>query len=240
MKIGIIECGKNREEWMEHGAFGTWFPPLLELAETELTYDVYNAMDGDLPGDVRSCDAWLLTGSPASAYDDTPWQKDLSDFLDQVIAQDVPIIGICYGHQHLHHQLGGKVEPGADWGVGVHQYDVTEAPDWMSPELAEQSRDGFELVALHKDQVTQVAPDTTVLAQSAFCPVAASTIGKNILTFQAHPEMDPDFAAKVYEFERHRIGDAGTDEGLGTLGRDRDSALAAKWIMAFLNSRIRP
>lgn len=230
MKIGILECGTNRPEWAEYGRFADWFPPLLAQAGVAFDVQSWLASEGELPDSADACDAWLVTGSPASAADDAPWQQALSAFLAPLIDRQ-PVIGICYGHQHLHRMLGGRVEECSDWGVGVQSYAVSAAPDWLTPEAAGK---GFDLIALHHDQVTQPAPDTLVLAGSAFCPYGVTRIATRTLTFQAHPEMDPAFAALVYEFERHRIGDAATEAALATLDRPRDTARAARWIMGFL------
>lgn len=230
MKIGILECGTNRHEWAEFGRFADWFPPLLALAGQPFETEVWNVSEDEFPERADLCDAWLLTGSPASAVDDAPWQKALSAFLQDVIHVQ-PVIGICYGHQHLHRMLGGKVEERPEWGVGIHSYEVHESPEW----LEEKETGGtFHLVALHHDQVTRPARDTRIFAGSSFCPLAITQIGKRTLTFQPHPEMNPSFAAKVYEYERERIGDAETDAAFASLGRPRDTARAARWIMAFL------
>ncbi|MCB1356646.1 MAG: hypothetical protein KDK53_09180 [Maritimibacter sp.] len=237
MKIGLLECGSNRPDWVRFGSFGDWFPPLLAQAGRPFETRAWNVSEGELPGDDHGCDAWLLTGSPASAADDAPWQKALSAFLRPRIDRQ-PVIGICYGHQHLHRMLGGAVEEQPDWGVGMQHYAVTALPDWLPPDAAAEAGDGFDLVALHHDQVTRPAPGTQVFAGSAFCPYGVTQIGARILTFQPHPEMDPGFAAEVYDFERHRIGDAATDAALATLDRPRDTARAARWIMAFLSHHL--
>ncbi|WP_425101984.1 glutamine amidotransferase-related protein [Tropicibacter sp. S64] len=233
MRIGILECGTNRPEWAEHGRFVDWFPPLLAQAGQPFDTLAWAASEGELPDSPDACDAWLLTGSPASAVDDAPWQIDLSGFLSQVVGRQ-PVIGICYGHQHLHRMLGGRVEERHVWGVGVQTYALETLPDWLPAGIATASEDGFDLIALHHDQVTRPAPQTRTFAGSAFCPYGVTQIGSHILTFQDHPEMDPAFAALVYDFERHRIGGAATDAALATLDRPRDTGLAARWIMAFL------
>lgn len=231
MKIGILECGTNRPEWAQYGRFADWFPPLLQQAGVAFESQSWNVSEGEFPLTPAVCDAWLLTGSPASAVDDAPWQKALSAFLRPVIGQQ-PVIGICYGHQHLHQMLGGTVEERPDWGVGVHHHALRDVPDWLDDQS--DAEGGFDLVALHHDQVTQPAPDTRVYAGSDFCPYGVTQIGARTLTFQLHPEMDPGFAAEVYEFERHRIGQDQTDAALVALKRPRNPARAARWIMGFL------
>ena len=44
----------------------------------------------------------------ASVHDKSDWQLVLSSMLN--IANDIPILGICFGHQFLAHNLGGRVD----------------------------------------------------------------------------------------------------------------------------------
>lgn len=228
MRIGILECGESRPEWASFGRFSDWFPPLLAQAGRPFETRAFAVSQGQLPDDAGVCDAWLLTGSPASVLDDDPWQRDLSAFLGPLVDR-APLIGICYGHQHLHHMLGGRVEECADWGIGIHRYNVQALPDGVVDDEKTLS-----LIALHHDQVTRPAAGTRVLAGSDFCPYGVTQIGTRTLTFQLHPEMDPAFAARVYDFERHRIGAEATEAGLAMLSGPRHTARAAHWIMAFL------
>jgi GMP synthase-like glutamine amidotransferase len=237
MKIGILECGTNRPEWAEYGRFADWFPPLLAQAGKTFDVEVWNVSEGEFPQPDADCDAWLLTGSPASAVDDAPWQLALTEFLRHRIDQ-TPVIGICYGHQHLHRMLGGTVAEQPDWGVGIHHYTLDALPDWLPSGETQDAAPGFNLIALHHDQVTKAAPGTRVLASSDFCPFGVTQIGTHVLTFQPHPEMDPGFAAEVYDFERHRIGATQTDAAIASLDHPRDTRRAANWIMAFLSHHL--
>jgi GMP synthase (glutamine-hydrolysing) len=48
----------------------------------------------------------VLSGGPSSVYDPQAPKCDPA-----VLAQDIPVLGICYGMQWITHALGGKVEP---------------------------------------------------------------------------------------------------------------------------------
>lgn len=234
--IGILECGRNKDEWLrEHGGFADWYPALLHRVDPSLRFDVWRADQGELPDRYDACDAWLLTGSPASVYQNLPWQKALSDFV--IAARDQrPIVGICYGHQHLHAALGGTVEKAAQWGVGIQPYDITHSPEWLSEATAAATAEQLHLVALHQDHVTVPAPGTQILASGPQCPFAITTIGPNILTFQPHPEMTPAQASKIYDLHRRDMGDALWESAQGSLDNDRNDDLAARWIVDFVTS----
>src|SRR3989338_1702024 len=49
----------------------------------------------------------ILSGGPASVY-----EKDAPNCDPKVFELGAPILGICYGHQLIAQDLGGKVSPG--------------------------------------------------------------------------------------------------------------------------------
>jgi GMP synthase-like glutamine amidotransferase len=204
--IGILECGRNKPEWTaEHGGFADWFPPLLHSVDPDLAFRVWCVIDGELPDAPDQCDAWLLTGSPASTYENASWQDALNRFVIEA-REHRPLIGICYGHQHLHAALGGRVGKAPHWGAGITRYSIDRQPAWLQRAGEDPASDHFSLIALHQDQVIVAAPDTQVLASSPDCPLAVTMIGPNILTFQPHPEMTPAQVTKIYDLHRRTMG----------------------------------
>lgn len=237
--IGILECGQTRDDWLEeHGEMADPFPPFLAQVDPSLTFRVYKAHKDELPGQPDECDVWLVTGSPHSVYERSRWQGRLSAFLVEAVKHR-PAIGICYGHQLLHDSLGGTVEKAAaGWGVGVQEYELREAPAWV-PKDRSRTASGLRLIALHQDQVTRPAPGTLVLAANAFCPLGITTIGENVLTIQAHPEMARKLARVLYEELRGELGDERTDRAVQSLETKIDAPWAARWILAFAQYRLR-
>jgi GMP synthase-like glutamine amidotransferase len=118
-------------------------------------------------------------GSESSAYDDTlPWLAAERALLDRAIAEDVPILGICFGSQHLARALGGAVGPAKRQEVGWLDIE-TFAPDVVPPGPWFQ---------WHRDAFTP-PPGAELLARS---PVSAQAfrLGPH-LGVQFHPEVTP-------------------------------------------------
>ena len=63
------------------------------------------------------CDAYIVTGSRLSVYDDEPWIFALAQFIARALNRRKKLIGICFGHQLMAHFFGGLVAP-APAGMG--------------------------------------------------------------------------------------------------------------------------
>lgn len=191
MKIGILQTGRAADTLREkHGDF----PDMMEemLARGSFTFQTYPVIDGIFPQNVHECDGWLITGSRHSSYEALSWIATLEDFLRAAYTAEVPIVGICFGHQVLAQALGGKVEKfPLGWGIGPTNYDFA---------------DGSQAVmnAWHQDQVTVLPGDATPMAQTSFCANAALAYGRRALSFQAHPEFTNAFTRDLLEM-RHDI-----------------------------------
>jgi len=181
MKIGILQAGHSPEGLIaDFGDYGEMFVTLL--GGNGFEFQIWSVVDGDIPASADLADGWLVTGSKFGAYDALDWIPPLEDFLRTAFDQNIPIVGICFGHQILAQALGGKVEKfGGGWAVGATDYDVKNDDKTIT------------LNAWHQDQVTRRPEGATVLASSPQCENAMLAYGTKALTIQPHPEFGNDF-----------------------------------------------
>lgn len=112
---------------------------------------------------LRFCKGIILSGGPNSVY-----ERGAPTCDPEIFKLNIPVLGICYGHQLLVHLLGGKVKSSGtkEYGhakidisrnVGVLKFMGDEQTVWMS----------------HGDEVTQLPPGMEVIARTADCGSAA-------------------------------------------------------------------
>lgn len=177
------------------------FEKLFHSVNQNITFNIYQTWDGELPEHPAADEPYLITGSNNAAYDDLPWILSLQEWIRKAAGQQIPLIGICFGHQVVAQALGGRVErfPGG-WGVGIRKMEVLDAD--LLPFFPDKK---MCLIVNHHDQVMRLPEGAIPLATSDFCRYEGFRIGHHILTFQGHPEFTVDY-------ERHLILNHAEDE----------------------------
>jgi GMP synthase-like glutamine amidotransferase len=182
-----------------------------------------------LPARPDICLAWLITGSPAAAYEPHPWIPPLEDFLRAARGR-AKLVGICFGHQLMAQAFGGRVEKSErGWGAGLQTYRVLEQAAWMDDVAA------FAIPVSHQDQVADAPPDARVLAANDFSPFGLLGYeGGDAISFQGHPEFEPAYAKAMIEARRDRLPDP--DAHIASLDAPNGRARVAEWIRRFVKS----
>jgi GMP synthase-like glutamine amidotransferase len=233
MKLGILKTDTVRPEWVpEFGEYPDMFMALLAREDPSLEFVTYDVEQGIYPADIDEVDAYLITGSKSSVYEDKPWIGKLMDFVRELDARKKKLVGICFGHQIVAHALGGRTEKSSKgWGVARHTHCFSEIPAWH-----DQGPAAFDILVSHQDQVVENARGAKVLASSDFCENAVVQIGDHILTFQGHPEFVSAYSREIMEFRREMIGEDVYQAGVASLEKEHEGQRVARWIINFLNS----
>ena len=179
MKIGLLLAGHTPEELRAtRGDFDDMFEALLAGQGFDFaSYDVENMA---FPDDIRDCNGWLVTGSKHGAYEDHPFIPPLEAFIRAAYDAEIPMVGICFGHQIVAQALGGRVEKFAEgWAIGRREYLFADGRR-------------LALNAWHQDQVTERPEGSRTAANNAFCENAFLVYGTRAFTMQPHPEFEND------------------------------------------------
>ena len=123
--------------------------------------------------------AIIFSGSPYSVYDKNAPHPDL-----KIYGLEIPILGICYGHQLLAYQLKGKVSPGQSKQFGREKLFVSKSPLFSG--LSKEEQVWFS----HGDHVDSLPAGFKIIASTALSKIAAmENLEKKYFSVQFHPEV---------------------------------------------------
>jgi GMP synthase (glutamine-hydrolysing) len=187
--------------------FGRW----LEEAGAEL--DVRQPYAGDTLPTLDGYAGLLVLGGAMSANDDEviSWIGPVKELIRDAVAEQVPTLGICLGHQLVATALGGRVTPNP-LGQQVGLLDVgwtdAAADDRLFGALATPRRG----VQWNYDVVVELPRGAEVLAETGDGEVQVARFAPLAWGVQLHPEVDESVVATwVTETERTELTGRGLD-----------------------------
>lgn len=159
------------------------FAPALAAAGYDVTYaDATQA----LPETAATADLLVVLGGPIGAYEDEayPLLKAELSVIEQRLAADRPLLGICLGAQLIARAAGARVFPSGVKEIGFAPITLTEAgaQSCLAP-----FRDDPATLHWHGDTF-DLPRGATHLASTALCENQAFALGTNVIGFQFHPE----------------------------------------------------
>ncbi|MBW3660808.1 MAG: gamma-glutamyl-gamma-aminobutyrate hydrolase family protein [Gemmatimonadetes bacterium] len=201
-RIGVIKPGSTYPGMIERfGDYDAWFARVLgPLGADCVTRD----LESGPPPDPESADGWIVTGARGSVHEESPVVARLLEWVRAVARAEVPLLGVCYGHQAICAALGGKVErhPGG-WELGSAEVELTEAGE-RDP-LFEGFPHRFLVQTTHEDRVALPPPDATLLATNPHTEIQAIGVGARLRGVQFHPEVTVEIAGDFAERRRHLL-----------------------------------
>ncbi|MGO4703164.1 glutamine amidotransferase [Dyella sp. 2RAB6] len=189
-----------------YGDFPHWFRLGAQLSPGRVrVVDVAAGEELPPPGDVAGA---LITGSAAMVTERAAWSERTAGWIRDAMDIELPMFGVCYGHQLMAHALGGRV----DYLPGGREIGT------MLIEVAEQAKDdpmaaalpaSFRAHTTHEQSVLELPKGAAVLAGSARDPHHLLRYGKNAVSVQFHPEFNADVMRAYIQRKRadmHREG----------------------------------
>ena len=183
--IGILKPGSTFADMIvRFGDYDAWFVRELEPAGPRTRV---HGPDGALP-DLDDADAWIVTGARSSVLDQDERVDGLLAWIREAVEREVPLLGVCYGHQAVAAALGGRVERHpAGWEIGTVEVELTE--EGRTDPLFEGFPPRFQVQTTHEDQVVALPPGAVLLARNDHSPCQALALGESCRTVQFHPEV---------------------------------------------------
>jgi len=191
----IVKTGGTYAEYAAaHGDFEQWTARNMGLAPDQWTsVDVRTGASLPEPGGFAGV---AVTGSHDMVTDDLPWIEPTARWIARAVAADVPVFGICFGHQLMAHALGGESGYHPD-GPEIGTVPVTPTPAAADDPLFSALPTPFPAHVTHSQTALRLPPGAALLARSAHDPHQAFRLGRCAWGVQFHPEFDEDIT-RVY------------------------------------------
>ena len=152
----------------EHGVYSEIVPHDISPEEVAALNEKFNVK------------GLILSGGPSSVY-----EPNAPKLHPRILEVNLPILGLCYGHQLLAQLTNGKVEPATCKEYGIAQVAI-DKPVGVLEGLSESE----QVWMSHGDTVVTPPPEFESLAHTDNCPVAAFRHKtKPIYGLQWHPEV---------------------------------------------------
>jgi GMP synthase (glutamine-hydrolysing) len=152
----------------EHGVYSEIVPHDISPEEVAALNEKFNVK------------GMIFSGGPSSVY-----EPNAPKLHPRILEVDLPILGLCYGHQLLAQLTGSKVEPATCKEYGIAQVSI-DKPVGVLEGLSESEKVWMS----HGDTVFSPPPGFESLAHTENCPVAAFRHKtKPIYGLQWHPEV---------------------------------------------------
>lgn len=169
----------------DQGDFEDWIAATAGFVSPH--YQTCSVHKGETLPLAASVSGVVITGSAAMVSDRLPWSEYAADWLRDVATTQLPVLGICFGHQLLAHALGGSVGYHPN-GREIGTTFVTQTSLAQADPLFSGLPERFPVQVSHMQSVLQLPGGAQILASNEFEKHQAVRFNKTMWGVQFHPE----------------------------------------------------
>jgi len=207
-RLLIVKTGSTMPAVAERfGDFDVWFKASMGVSAPVDVIDAATVERLPTPEDYAGI---LITGSPAMVSHRTDWSENTAAWLREAYQQNLPLFGVCFGHQLLAHALGGEVGPNP-YGRHIGTVDVTLTGCGLNDALFAPLAENNAVHVTHMERVLEPPTGARILATTAADPHHALYFGKRAWGSQFHPEFTAPIMRIYVEMRRAFIEQEGLD-----------------------------
>lgn len=188
--IYILKTGETFPSTKEkYGDFNNWVVNFTgKSAKNIKTIEILK--DQKLPN-LNSASGFIITGSHAMVSQELSWSLNLEKYIQKISQKDIPLLGICYGHQLIAKALGGKSGFNKK-GKEIGRRKIKRSNISYQDPLLQNFPKQFYAFETHYQTVVKLPKKAIILASNYKENHQAVRFDKKIWGVQFHPEFDKD------------------------------------------------
>ncbi|QNQ80191.1 type 1 glutamine amidotransferase [Lactobacillus sp. PV034] len=174
MRVNVLQHTPNEGP----GAIKSW------ADEQQAEFYVYHPETfGKLPK-ASETDLLVILGGPMSPNDNLPWIAQERELIKELLAQNKPIFGACFGAQQIAKSLGYKISDAPAKEVGW-------APVYLKDHTIAGIPDKMDVLHWH-EQMFEIPDEAKLLFSSDLVKNQGFLLGDNVVGLQFHFEPEED------------------------------------------------
>ena len=152
----------------------------------------------------------MITGSAAMVTERAAWSERTAGWIRDAMDVELPLFGVCYGHQLMAHALGGRVDY-LSGGREIGTQPIALSPAAAHDPLAHTLPASFRAHTTHEQSVLEPPHGSAVLASSARDPHQLLRYGPSAISAQFHPEFNAEVMRAYIKRKHADMRKEGTD-----------------------------
>lgn len=191
--VSIIQLGSPPSDLQNvHGGQSDWVK--RALASVDITLDIVRPHEGDALPAPTAIDGAILTGSWSMVTDLEPWSVSTATWVREAMDVQLPLFGICYGHQLMAQALGGTVGFHPQ-GREIGQHLIRLREEAFNDPLIPGTPGAFLANLTHEQTVLKPPATAVCLGESDHDAYQILRYSQSAVSVQFHPEFDPAILA---------------------------------------------
>lgn len=187
-KLFIFKVGETfKNTKTKFGDFDNWIKRFID--EEQIEIDVINILDGDKLPIYDSCLGVIITGSHSMVTQNLDWSVRTEKWIQEAKELNIPVLGICYGHQLIGKALGGKVDYNPR-GKEIGCVEVFTNEEIQKDELFKDNPKSFICNVTHSQSVLELPAGSKSLGFNDHDKNQIVRFSNSIWGVQFHPEFD--------------------------------------------------
>ena len=188
--IAIVDCAVKEPS---HQCFNQF----VERTQIPCSYHLVSTHGIGSLETLKHISAIIILGSYSHVHERLSWQIELSNFCLKKLNEQIPVLGICFGHQLMIDKLGGTIDFISS--ENNKQQGVREV--MFNHDFGDILKDDKKyFIVSHKCEVKSAPPDLIAIASSSL--IKFEVVAHKKLPFigiQAHPEASKQFIKSTLE-----------------------------------------
>lgn len=186
--IYILKTGETfASTQKKYGDFDTWVAKFSGKSTTKIK-TIHILKNQKLPN-LQSAAGFIITGSHEMVSEELDWSLELEKYIKKIASKNIPLLGICYGHQLIAKALGGISDYNKK-GKEIGRVKIKRSKNGFNDPLLKNFPEHFFAFETHYQSVVKLSQNAIILASNAKDKHQAVRFQKTIWGVQFHPEFD--------------------------------------------------